>query len=534
MNIRKTLLPYSAIPQLAKTDAAYSAQDPRLSPYYQYRPELEAFREIIRHRQAVSTPRTALVAALKEQYAHFPDNILVNRQIEALASDNTYTICTAHQPSLFLGPLYFIYKALTTINLAEAVQGLVGNSARIVPVFVLGSEDHDLDELNHIHLFNKTLRWTPDARGAVGAIPAPTLLPVLEELQALLGDSEQARDLFDRIEKSYTQQADFGAATQALLHDLLGKYGLVTLNMNLPALKRHFIPVMRDELLRQPAHRIVRETAEALNALGFKTQAVPREINLFYLQEGARERIVLEDGMYKVLNTPLEFDREAILRELEAYPERFSPNVVLRPLYQEMILPNLAYVGGGGELAYWLERKALFEYFQLHFPMLVRRNSVLWLEPDALKKLDRLGIMPTDLFQDTDTLIRHFVETNAAAEVSLDAEIADMKAVFDRLAAKAAASDPTLEKAARADEARQLALLEQWHARLVRVEKQRHEVHLQQIRALREKYFPGNGLQERHDNFIPYYLRYGAAFFDALKKNLTPLENGLVLLCDRA
>ncbi|MGI9158987.1 MAG: bacillithiol biosynthesis cysteine-adding enzyme BshC, partial [Saprospiraceae bacterium] len=466
--------------------------------------------------------------------AHFPEDAFVNRQIESLASDRTFTICTAHQPSLFLGPLYFIFKALTTINLAESVQALVGDSARIVPIFVLGSEDHDLEELNHIQLFNKTLRWTPDARGAVGAIPAATLRPVLEELQALLGDSEQAQGLFERIEAAYTQQADFGAATQALLHDLLGRYGLVTLNMNQPALKRHFIPVMREELLTRPSHRIVRETADALNALGFKTQAVPREINLFYLQEGARERIVLEDGLYKVLNTPLQFDQAAILQELEAHPERFSPNVVLRPLYQELILPNLAYVGGGGELAYWLERKALFQHFQLHFPMLVRRNSVLWLEPDALKKLDRLRIAPTDLFQDTDTLIRHFVESNAAAEVSLDAEIADIKTVFDRLASKAAAIDPTLERAARADEARQLALLEQWHARLVRVEKQRHEVHIQQIRALREKYFPGNGLQERHDNFIPYYLRYGAAFLDALKENLTPLENGLVLLCDRS
>lgn len=534
MNIHKTLLPYTSIPQLAKTDAAYAAQDPRLAPFYQYRPELRSFPEILRHRREIPTPRTALVASLKAQYAHFPDQIFVNRHIDALADDHTFTICTAHQPSLLLGPLYFIYKAITTINLAEAVQGLVGDAARIVPVFVLGSEDHDLEELNHIHLFNKTLRWTPDARGAVGSIPTDTLDPVLEELQALLGDSEQAQFLLERIKKAYKGQADFGAATQALLHDLLGRYGLVTLNMSRPELKRHFIPIMREELLTQPAHRIVRETAETLNALGFKTQAVPREINLFYLQVGARERIVLEDGLYKVLNTSLQFDQAAILQELEAHPERFSPNVVLRPLYQELILPNLAYVGGGGELAYWLERKALFQHFQLPFPMLVRRNSVLWLEADALKKLDRMRIAPTELFQDTDALIRHFVESNAAAEVSLDAEMKDMKAVFDRLTAKAAAIDPTLEKAARADEARQITLLEQWHARLIRVEKQKHEVQVQQIRALREKYFPGNGLQERHDNFIPYYLRYGVAFLDALKENLTPLEDGLVLLCDRS
>jgi uncharacterized protein YllA (UPF0747 family) len=183
--------------------------------------------------------------------------------------------------------------------------------------------------------------------------------------------------LWAKIEQSYTQAETFAQATQALLHALFGRFGLVVLNMNDPELKRQFIPVMRAELTEQVSNRLVSAAIEQLHERGFKTQAMPREINLFYLTPGHRERIVLENGVYKVLHLDKTFSPEEMLRELEDHPERFSPNVVLRPLYQEMILPNLAYIGGGGELAYWLERRTQFEHFGIPYPILVRRNSVL-------------------------------------------------------------------------------------------------------------------------------------------------------------
>ncbi|MBL7781190.1 MAG: bacillithiol biosynthesis BshC, partial [Saprospiraceae bacterium] len=259
-------------------------------------------------------------------------------------------------------------------------------------------------------------------------------------------------------------------------------------------------------------------------------QAAPREINLFYLKPGMRQRIVLEDGMYRVLQTNLGFSEAEIMAELDLHPERFSPNVVLRPLYQETILPNLAYVGGGGELAYWLERRSLFEHFGIAFPMLVRRNSVLWLDQDAQKKLTKFGFTPQQFFQDTEALVREYIAANASGEVSLDKEIADLKTIFDQIAAKAVAIDPTLEKAVRADETKSVAAFEQWQGRLLRAEKQKHEVTLNQMRALKEKLFPGNGLQERTDNFLPYLLKYGDAFLEALQENLDPFEAGFVII----
>ncbi|MCW5920990.1 MAG: bacillithiol biosynthesis cysteine-adding enzyme BshC [Saprospiraceae bacterium] len=526
--MHKTLIPFQEIPQLSKTDVAYSTGDALLRPFYQHLPEMNAFEAIIAERKARPHPRTTLQEVLREQYHALPPQPKVSENIAALANGNTFSITTAHQPSLFLGPLYFLYKALTTINLAEAVAEKTSHP--IVPVFVLGSEDHDLEELNAIHLFGKKIAWQTNEQGAVGSMGTASLAPVLAELKTILGESEAAAALFATVERAYTQSPTIAAATQAMLHHLFGRYGLVVLNMNDARLKRHFAPVLKAELLEQPCFRLVNETTTRLNELGFKTQATPREINLFYMVPGQRERIVREGDVFKVLNTSLVFSEKEMLSLVEAHPERFSPNVVLRPLFQEMILPNLAYVGGGGELAYWLERKAVFEHFGVSFPALVRRHSVLWLDRDAKKKLQKFGFSPADFFEDTDILVRSFVEKNAAVEVSLTEEVNELRRVFERLASKATAIDPTLEKAVRADEAKAVSGLEHWQGRLVRAEKQKHEVTINQIRALKEKLFPGGGLQERHDNFMPYWLKYGEGFIETLKANLAPFDAGMVIL----
>lgn len=528
--MHKTLFPFGSVSQLARTDVAYATLDSALSAFYRYAPTLSGFRQAMEARARFDTPRELLVQVLKEQYQSLADAAPVLENIEALRQADSFTVTTAHQPSLLLGPLYFVYKAMTTINLAETIQKETGK--RIVPVFVLGSEDHDLAELNHIRLFNRSLTWEPGLSGPVGFMPAATLVPVLEELKPILGESENAQALWQKIEQAYAGGKTFAEATQALLHAFFGRFGLVVFNMSHPELKRQFIPVMRDELLHQSSNQLVNAAIGQLHEHGFKTQAMPREINLFYLTEGHRERIVLENGAYKVLHLEKTFSSEELLRELEEHPERFSPNVVLRPLFQEMILPNLAYVGGGGELAYWLERLTQFDHYGIPYPVLVRRNSVLWVDKDAIKRSLKFGFPIARYFEDTDALVRAYVEAQADTEVSLAAEIADLHRIFEHIAQKALVIDPTLEKSVRADEVKTVAHIQQWESRLVRAEKQKHEVAINQMRALKDKLFPGNSLQERTDNFIPYYLKYGEAFFDALKTHLGAFDEGFVVLED--
>lgn len=524
LKMNKSILPWPAIPQLSRTDLAYATADPALRPFYSYDVDLQWFAKIISDKSNEVKPRELLAEILKEQY----EKLGLPNPKSGIRNPESFTVVTAHQPTLFLSPMYFILKAITTINLCERVKTAYPDK-EFIPVFVLGSEDHDLDELNHATVFNKKLVWQTEQTGSVGLMKTDSMQPVLAELKTILGDNENANFIYPLIEKAYSSGWNFAEATQFLLAHLLGKYGLIVFNMDDRRLKRLFIPIMREELLKQSSFSIVNQTISELNQAGFKTQAAPREINLFYRTPGRRERIVFSNGNYQVINTDLVFSESEILTELENSSEKFSPNVVLRPLFQELILPNLAYVGGGGELAYWLERKAQFEHFGINFPMLVRRNSLLFLENEATKKLEKFGFSVAEFFQETESLVRKFVEKQLAVEVGLTDEMEAMSAIFSRLAEKAKAIEPTLEKAVAAEQVKQLTALENWESKLRRAEKQKHEIILNQIRALKEKLYPNNGLQERSENWLTFYVKYGGGFFEMLKNSLDPFDNGFVV-----
>ncbi|MEZ5044217.1 MAG: bacillithiol biosynthesis cysteine-adding enzyme BshC [Saprospiraceae bacterium] len=521
--------PFQQIDQLSQKDIAYATKNPGLRPFYKYEANLEAFEQVIADKSNDPINRQVLVEVLREQYAGLDISAATSANIDALEKGNTFTVTTAHQPSLATGPLYYIYKIISTIHLA----GLLNETYpayHFVPVFITGGEDHDFEEVNHFNLFNNKIVWENEESGSVGMMKTDSLQPVLDTLKEILGEKEEAKTIYQIIEAAYTQNKIYAQATIDLVNRLFGDYGLVTMSMNAPILKRQFIPFLKKELLERPSQALVEAATAQLEAAGFSGQAHAREINLFYLRDQLRERIVLEDGLFKVLNTDYVFTEEALLQEVDQHPEHFSPNVVMRPLYQEAILPNLAYIGGGGEIAYWLERKAQFAHFGLNFPMLIRRNSVLWIDGGTKKRMEKLGLSTTDLFTETETLIKQFITQNTANELSLQEEKEKQKELFDAIRYKAEEIDPTLAKAVMAEQVKQLNVLNQLEGRLMRAEKQKHETALNQIRSLKEKLFPNNGLQERHDNFLSLYLQYGRHFFEVLLDHLNPLEEGFIII----
>ncbi len=526
MTIHK--LPYESIPLLAGRDVAYIYEVPALRPFYKYPVEIEAFRQVVTDKKKDKTNRRTLVEVLKKQHQGLPTTPAVQENIEKLASENTFTIVTAHQPSLFTGPLYYIFKIVSAINLAKQLNEFYPEN-HFVPIFISSGEDHDFAEINHLHLFNKTLNWESGETGPTGSMKTASLQPVLAELKDILGESEYAQRIYEIIERTHTQNERYADAAFALAHELFMEDGLVVLNTNDAQLKKLFIPIIKEEIFNQPSHELVNQAMEELEAAGFPSQATPRDINFFYLAEQLRERIVEEDGAFKVLNTALTFTKEEMEAEIENHPERFSPNVIMRPIYQELILPNRAYIGGGGELAYWLERKAQFAHFNLNFPMLIRRNSAMWIDSGSAKRMEKLGLSVNELWEGTEDLIKIYLRKNAEEEFHLTEEKSAFEPVFKKIAEKTEAVDPTLVKTVWAEHAKLLKSLEQLETRLVRAEKQKHDTALQQIRSLKEKLFPGNGLQERYDNFLAFYLRQGDAFFSLLKENFDPLEKKFVV-----
>ncbi len=527
-----TKLAYDQVPLFSARDLAYIREVPALRPFYKYPVTIDAFRSVMDDKARDTIDRETLVRVLTRQYAGLPPAPEVARNIGRLREADTFTVTTAHQPSLFTGPLYYIYKIVSTLNLARQLNAAFPDR-HVVPVFVNSGEDHDFAEVNHLHLFHKSVHWDSGESGAVGMMRTDSLREVLDTLDGLLGDSPPAKQLMELFRSVYRPGRPYGEAAFELVHSLFAHTGLVVLNTNDPELKRLFIPAVREEMFHQPSVRLVNATIDRLTLAGFPSQATPRDINFFYLTDQSRERIVANGEGFEVLHSDIRFSHQEMAAEIERHPERFSPNVVMRPIFQEWVLPNLAYVGGGGELAYWLERMDQFDHFGVNFPMLVRRNSALWLDAPSARRMAKLGLSLDDLWEDTDSLVRlYLLRTEDTPPFRLDGEKAALEPVFADIAAKASAIDPTLVKSVWAEHARLMKTLEQFETKLLRAEKQKHDVAIQQLRQLKEKLFPGNGLQERYDNFLPLFLRHGHGFLEALMHAFDPLEKKFVVLTE--
>ena len=527
MKIEK--LNFSNIPQLSPFDKAFQSGDPVLRPFFEHECNLEQFVEVIAKKNFPKENRVILGNALKKQYEGIVSDTAVTDNISSLFSIDTFTITTAHQPSLFTGPLYFIYKICSVINLCIQLKEKYSDK-HFVPVYYMGSEDHDFEEINHLYIFGKRIEWYDKQGGAVGHYQTDSLNKAIEELSGILGSSPEALHLKTLLSESFKPGLNYGTCMFHFIHKLFERFGLLVLLPDAPELKRLMIPVFQDDLLHSGSLTHVNNTVSKLETLGFANQAFVRPINLFYLLPGKRERIEKQGDIYKVLNTEIQFQETEILSELENHPERFSPNVILRPLYQEIILPNLAYIGGGGELAYWMERKLQFENYGIPYPMLIRRNSMQWIDKNAAAKLEKLGFKAVDIFKETEALLKEFVAKNSGTDLSFNEERIAFEGIFNQISDKVKLIDASLEGNVAAQQAQLFNSLEKLETRLLRSEKQKAETELNQIRKIQEKLCLPNGLQERKENFMGLYLKYGEGLLDFLVEKLNPLEKEFLLV----
>ncbi len=516
-------IPFEKTEAFSKNDTAYVTADPLLRSFYQYTVEWESFPSVIDAKKQSFSTRNILVECLLQQHEKYKFNQSSNRNIKLLLQKNTFTITTAHQPSLFTGPLYFIYKIVSTINLCRSLKERYSDY-NFVPVFWSGAEDHDFEEINHAKIFRNTLIWENNEEGAVGSMSTKNILELLPTLKDILGDSINANFIYNLIHDVFTKHATYGHAALELVHRLFAEKGLVVIDPSDPTLKKLAIPLFSKEIIERASENLIQKTQQKLIDKGFKSQAFPRPINLFYLRKGERNRIDFKDGKYQVLKSNLKFTEEEILLELNDQPERFSPNVNLRPLYQELILPNLAYIGGGGELAYWLERKSQFEYFDIPYPMLIRRDSVLWIDKGNSKKMNQLNISLEKVWESEEILIQNLLKKITNEENNISNEFDELNTFYDNLAEKMEQVDPSLNAAIISEKNKSIKGLKNIESKIRKVEKRKNEVEINKIKAIKSNLFPNNSLQERKDNFIPLYLKHGEGFFDALYQHLNPID----------
>ncbi|QBN18328.1 bacillithiol biosynthesis cysteine-adding enzyme BshC [Flavobacterium nackdongense] len=474
-----------------------------------------------------SNKRAILVSVLKAQYAKINTSETTLNNITLLNQSNTFTITTGHQLNLFTGPLYFLYKIISTINLTKELKAKYPEN-NFVPIYWMATEDHDFDEINYFNFQSRKFRWNTVSTGPVGRLSTDGLADFFEVFAQELGASKNAETLQKMFTESYLKHSNLADATRYLANELFADFGLVIIDADNPDLKRIFIPYIKDELIVQTSHKKVLETTEILK--DYSIQVNPREINLFYLEDDMRERIVLEKGIYKVNNTTMEFSESEILELLENHPEKFSPNVIMRPLYQEVILPNLCYIGGGGEIAYWLELKSYFDAVKVTFPILLVRNSVLLATEKQAKKADKLGLSWADLFAKQGDLVNR--KTAELSEFPIDLSIQKdfLKNQFHYLNSLALKTDKSFAGAVKAQEAKQLKGLENLEKRLLKAQKRKHSETLERLTDLQNELFPNKSLQERQANFSEFYLEYGPDLIHNLKQRLQPLETSFEII----
>lgn len=503
-----------------------------LRPFYGLPHAIESYAIKMQERAELPIDREVLADSLLAQYEAIggaQGKVLDN--IKSLRDKSTFTVTTGHQLNIFTGPLYFVYKILHTIRLAEELTKRFPDR-RFVPVYWMATEDHDLAEIAFLNIFGRRFDWTTQQTGPVGRMSTDGLSDVCDQLSELFPSQERALELISTFRKAYTESATLADATRHFTDVLFGQYGLVILDGDRPELKALFADVMLEDALENTAYKRVIATNRQLEELGYPAQVTPREINLFYLKQGLRERIVRAEGAFRVLHTDIRWSMAELRAEIVENPERFSPNVVLRPMYQERILPNLAYIGGAGELAYWLQLKAAFDAHSISYPTLVLRNHLLLIDSSTAKRMDGLGLLVPDLFHPVDELIRAHVIETVDTDLDLSSEFKLLEQIYGKLKDKAEEIDRTLVTALDAEHAKQQKTLEQWGGRFARSLKKKNETSVQQIQKLHEKLFPNGSLQERHDNILQFITSSEEGLIPVLNRVTEPLgtEFGVVAL----
>jgi uncharacterized protein YllA (UPF0747 family) len=456
---------FASLNAFSKLLLDYLAEKPELMAFYGNGPQLAKFKDQISEKKSFpAANRAILQTVLTEQYA------AIGAEMPAidLRDENTFTVTTGHQLNIYTGPLYVIYKLVSTINLARVLQKAYP-AQRFLPVYWMATEDHDFEEINHFFAFGTKYEWNTPQKGAVGRFN--------------LSDFPKIPFRNEIFDKAYSEGKTLSEVVRMYMHALFGAEGLVCLDADDKRLKSIFAPIMEADLKQQIHEPIVRATTEKLEALGYKTQVSARPVNLFELTEN--DRVRLETG-----------DSVDITKA--------SPNVILRPLYQEVILPNLAYIGGPAEVAYWLQLKGIFDLHQVPFPILLPRNFAIVKTQKQAEKAEKLGLSLADLFKNELALRRDFVAGRTTHQLDTACEAQALQPILAELAARAKAIDPTLEASVLAEQARWTKGLERLAKKLKRAEERNQGDEVRQVLALKQALFPAGEWQERHTNFLEF------------------------------
>lgn len=503
----------------------YVDEHPNLQTLYHRPHRPESYSGQWKDKSAHAINREVLVEVLQDQYADL--NIekrypRVFESIEELKQDSTFTVTTGHQLCLFTGPLYFIYKIVNAIRLAEELSER--EKIKVVPVFWMATEDHDFEEVNHVWYGDLKYQWHAKAGNAVGRMFTDGVEEVILELRKVVSDTPSTKAFLELCERCYRSGQTLAQATRELATEVFGDRGLIVLDADDARLKKMAGPVFREDLIDN-THANLLESSNAILSDHYFVQVNPREVNLFYLDGEMRYRIERDGHSFLAVEGPHRWSASEIEEELSQHPERFSPNVILRPVYQEMILPNLAYIGGGGELAYWLQLKPIFDYHKIPFPILRLRNSVGFIRKKYWHKMQSLSLSLDEVCTPVFEQRRKYFADSLKLEGDLESLNEKASTLFDEMEALADRIDASLKGTAKAYRARQAHLMDNFEKKILRAVQRRETETSRMFDEIHKEVFPSGGLQERRDTWVTILERFGDSALEVLCDELDPFAH---------
>ena len=438
----------------------------------------------IKRKSYTATQRALLAQVLHEKYKDFSVSEKVKGNLELLQNVNTFSVTTGHQLCLMTGPLYFIYKILHVIKLSEELKAQFPQQ-NFVPVFWMASEDHDFEEIKSFLLFGQKWSWESTQKGAVGRFDTSELLPLLADLKTKFQNNPYAE--IHRLLSCFEAKS-YGCGFFELIHSLFDAYGLIIIDADQPQLKQSAWPIWGRDLQTSAIHEAVCKETEKLKKENQPTPIESKESNLFLLGKNKRERIE-KTGT-------LDFQKEdsALL----------SPNVVLRPLYQEWILPNLAYIGGPSEIAYWQQLPLAFACLDLPFPLTIQRAGGILFQEKDLEFIEKIGFQKQDFLADKADLKARYLQAQGdqVPDYSIQQQLwTGYKNSFFELANKELPQEKKMVEAELTRLQKQLEALEQ---KFEKTRKSKFDKALKQIDQLSEKLMPKSQLQERQLNILQF------------------------------
>lgn len=471
--------------------------------------------------------RKLLQSHFEVQYNDVTLSESIKKNIELISHENSFTITTGQQLTLFGGPAFFFYKIIHCISLTRKLKEIYPEH-NFIPVFWLASEDHDKEEISETMIFNQTFHWENDLNGSTGFFP---LDDNFEEIKSSISDlfkKNESSEIHELISKFQGKSLAQGYIN--FLSEVFKEYGLLVIDASSKLLKKQLIPIIKSDITKFSTFSNVSETNNQLKKQGINPQAKIQRINFFKLSENKRSKIQFIENKYYVSNE--EISKEALLNSIETEPEKFSPNVFLRPLYQELILPNLAYIGGPGELSYWLQLKNNFNYHNIPFPILINRLSLYLIDSSTQKKINTLPFSFLDYINNTSIdLKKKFISTtDDFNELNWENTDNDTDLILSQFRQKYQKLAPEIESSLESEWKNIEKSIEKIKNKLQKHISTKHDNSLKQIENIKLKLTPNSIPQERYYHFFTFCPDGSLSIMHDLIEKIDPFSTEIIVV----